>query len=314
MVNQIKEFSNNFLSGSGASAQSCLTSGGKVVGAPCVFPFTYNGVTYTDCTSVDDGQAWCSTATDDDGNHINNFWGYCGYNCLLSQQTTEPTAFTSESSDVTSETSETFPTKPLTTNEVIATTIKKETTEPTASTSGISNTSPPKPTETTNEITIPRESLTTTDEIATNTERDATNDEIGKDTTEAFASTETTTDTTSSVYQTTTDTIKTYHNLSGSSHVSCRRQQNYFSDFVLNNRIIRVMSSVGREELYQGVSSGVFTAVSWTEAASPTACAIHCHQSELCLSFNFDQNVCQLGGVVVRGPAVSSVFLVIANT
>ena len=74
------------------SAQSCQTTGGNVVGASCVFPFTYQGVQYNFCT-FDGGsdQPWCSTGTDQNGNYITDIWGYCGPNCSLFQQTTDTT-------------------------------------------------------------------------------------------------------------------------------------------------------------------------------------------------------------------------------
>jgi len=55
--------------------QSCVTTvGGNVAtDSQCVFPFTYRGVEYSECTTVDnDGVAWCSTDATFDGN-----WGEC---------------------------------------------------------------------------------------------------------------------------------------------------------------------------------------------------------------------------------------------
>ena len=83
------------------SAQSCLTIGGNVVGASCVFPFTYQGVQYNYCTSISEdggsGQPWCSTGTDGNGNYISDIWGYCGPNCALFKQTTDTTGSTDSS-------------------------------------------------------------------------------------------------------------------------------------------------------------------------------------------------------------------------
>ena len=41
-----------------------------VVDASCKFPFTYNGATYTSCTTAASSTPWCSTATDSSGHHI----------------------------------------------------------------------------------------------------------------------------------------------------------------------------------------------------------------------------------------------------
>ena len=44
---------------------------------PCVFPFTYGGVTYTACTNTDHTAPWCSTKVGSLGNHIPGYWGEC---------------------------------------------------------------------------------------------------------------------------------------------------------------------------------------------------------------------------------------------
>ncbi|XP_047124357.1 uncharacterized protein LOC105845351 isoform X2 [Hydra vulgaris] len=72
--------------------QDCAqrTIGGKC----CTFPFTYNGVTYKECTTVNYGALWCSLTTIYNGNW-DNCLGLCyGYspeieaNCFLSQSYT----------------------------------------------------------------------------------------------------------------------------------------------------------------------------------------------------------------------------------
>ena len=45
---------------------------GPPAGTECVFPFTYNGNQYTECTTVDNGQPWCSTDAVFKGS-----WGNC---------------------------------------------------------------------------------------------------------------------------------------------------------------------------------------------------------------------------------------------
>lgn len=48
---------------------------------PCVFPFTYKGVTYNHCTNIDHSEKleWCSTKTDANGVHVSGggYWGVC---------------------------------------------------------------------------------------------------------------------------------------------------------------------------------------------------------------------------------------------
>ena len=43
----------------------------------CVFPFTYEGETFHTCTSVGEPAPWCSTKTDENGNHVPGIWGFC---------------------------------------------------------------------------------------------------------------------------------------------------------------------------------------------------------------------------------------------
>merc|ERR1711936_1089727 len=52
---------------------SCSTT----TGSPCVFPFTYGGVEYSQCTYADSPLPWCATATQADGSVITNSWGDC---------------------------------------------------------------------------------------------------------------------------------------------------------------------------------------------------------------------------------------------
>ena len=46
----------------------------------CIFPFNYNGTSYSDCTTVGHDQLWCPTQVDIDGNLIEEQWGNCIYN------------------------------------------------------------------------------------------------------------------------------------------------------------------------------------------------------------------------------------------
>ena len=51
------------------------TCGGTGGGASCVFPFTYRGKSYSQCTTVDRKQSWRATQSGDVGSH--NKWGHC---------------------------------------------------------------------------------------------------------------------------------------------------------------------------------------------------------------------------------------------
>jgi len=63
------------------SYQACTT----VDDAPCVFPFTYQGVKHSQCTNATDsgGRLWCATKVDKNGFYINKSdqWGYCSEDC-----------------------------------------------------------------------------------------------------------------------------------------------------------------------------------------------------------------------------------------
>jgi len=52
---------------------------------PCIFPFNYLGVSYNNCTIVNDpdDNPWCSTKVDEEGNHVKagGYWGHCGQDC-----------------------------------------------------------------------------------------------------------------------------------------------------------------------------------------------------------------------------------------
>ena len=48
----------------------------------CQFPFKYKGITYNNCTNVDQDGYWCSTRTYPNGKHKTGFWGLCQNYCL----------------------------------------------------------------------------------------------------------------------------------------------------------------------------------------------------------------------------------------
>ena len=58
--------------------------------SPCIFPFIYNNVTYTQCTwdsaHKTNNKPWCSGEVDAKGNHLTGErkWGNCAANCPVS--------------------------------------------------------------------------------------------------------------------------------------------------------------------------------------------------------------------------------------
>ena len=63
-----------------------MTVAGPKPNRKCVFPFKYNGKTYTGCTAKGAKRDWCSTRTVR-GHHQMGYWGYCASNC---KKTTGP--------------------------------------------------------------------------------------------------------------------------------------------------------------------------------------------------------------------------------
>ena len=81
--------SKSFDTVSNASLLRCITTGGPDANKTCIFPFTYKGKIYTNCTLDGDssGGSWCSTLVDESGNHVGGqHWGTCGTNCLISHK------------------------------------------------------------------------------------------------------------------------------------------------------------------------------------------------------------------------------------
>merc|ERR1719402_1680943 len=72
----------------GLVVHNCTAVSGADPGTDCVFPFTFNGEVITECTTIDgDNTPWCSTLTDQNGNHVGGQgkWGYCASTCTNKQ-------------------------------------------------------------------------------------------------------------------------------------------------------------------------------------------------------------------------------------
>merc|ERR1719300_933321 len=81
--------SSNTTSGVNTTDSPCYTVSGAMVQAACVFPFTFQGVTYSTCTTAGGfSRPWCSTATDTNTNHLKGYWGDCDGNCPTSDTNT----------------------------------------------------------------------------------------------------------------------------------------------------------------------------------------------------------------------------------
>ena len=65
-------------------SSECVTArDSKLPNAPCVFPFTHEGVLYEGCATdpTDKTRRWCSTKTDENGIHVKGNYGFCSGNC-----------------------------------------------------------------------------------------------------------------------------------------------------------------------------------------------------------------------------------------
>merc|ERR1711909_110236 len=66
----------------------CITASGPAAGKQCIFPFKFQGVTYTGCAEwvyggENQGKSWCSTMVNPSGEHMdgNSQWGICPDTC-----------------------------------------------------------------------------------------------------------------------------------------------------------------------------------------------------------------------------------------
>ena len=59
------------------SAWGWCNAAGTMGSRPCVFPFKYKGIAFSDCTTADYSHPWCPLAVDNGGNYIHGAWGEC---------------------------------------------------------------------------------------------------------------------------------------------------------------------------------------------------------------------------------------------
>ena len=74
MCNPFQRFSSMRTYYLAAGVEQLWTVGGNAEGAPCVFPFFYNGKNYTQCTEKNEPHAWCSTTKN---YNKDKKWGFC---------------------------------------------------------------------------------------------------------------------------------------------------------------------------------------------------------------------------------------------
>jgi hypothetical protein len=58
----------------------CCGVDGHGPNKPCVFPFIYKKISYSQCIANDNDKLWCSTEVDAHGKY-NGKWGNCDSNC-----------------------------------------------------------------------------------------------------------------------------------------------------------------------------------------------------------------------------------------
>merc|ERR1711892_1464372 len=89
------------------ATSECITTGGNVVGASCVFPFIYGGVSFDSCTTAGGFAPWCYTEVNSQGVGVTGKFGDCGTSPVCSGLTTTTTTSTSTTSTTTTSTTTT---------------------------------------------------------------------------------------------------------------------------------------------------------------------------------------------------------------
>merc|ERR1712048_402291 len=74
-------------------------------GQACVFPFRYNGVVYTSCTTEGQAQPWCATSVDTAGDFQDGQYGFCPSSCPYTGTTTTTSTTTTTTTTASTTTS-----------------------------------------------------------------------------------------------------------------------------------------------------------------------------------------------------------------
>ena len=77
--NEVEQYEDN-LSVPVCDISQCVTTSGKF----CRFPFNFSGRTYSECITLGNNEtSWCSTKTDEFGNHISGYEEDCKATCSV---------------------------------------------------------------------------------------------------------------------------------------------------------------------------------------------------------------------------------------
>ena len=66
----------NYINGEYKNCDVRTVSGPQLM-KTCIFPFNYNGTSYSKCTTAGHDKLWCPTKVDDEQNTIEEQWGNC---------------------------------------------------------------------------------------------------------------------------------------------------------------------------------------------------------------------------------------------